>query len=75
MELLEQLIKEGLATQEEVDVRMKYLLKYGVTKKQMVTLFKSFKAYDPEVCKRIPTPETLYVDSSGLLREVTRLRE
>jgi len=68
--VVEQIIKEGLVTQEEVNVRMKYLLKYGVTKKQMVTLFKSFKAYDLEVSKRIPTPETLYVDSSGLLREV-----
>ncbi|WCK56964.1 AAA family ATPase (plasmid) [Aneurinibacillus sp. Ricciae_BoGa-3] len=60
---------EGLATADEVRERVTYMEKFGVTEKQMTTLFQSYKVYDSEVAKRINKPKTLYQDSSGILKK------
>jgi MoxR-like ATPase len=69
-EAIERIISEGILTKEEIEERIEYMKKNGVTEKQMVTLFNTYKKYDEEVAKRIPTkPKTLYQDSYGLVKK------
>lgn len=64
-----QLINDGLATREEIDERISYMEKYGVTQKQMLNVFSSYKSYPEEYVGLIPNPpETLYEDSSGIVK-------
>lgn len=70
-EVVEDIIKKGLATEEEIQERMEYLKACGVTDKQILGVFRSYKSYDAEVAKRIPAkPKTLYRDGSGIVKRV-----
>lgn len=65
----QQIIDDGLATETEIEERISYMEKYGVTEKQMLGVFGTYKRYDDEVAKRIPLqPETLYQDNAGILK-------
>ncbi|MDF2879541.1 MAG: hypothetical protein K0R54_98 [Clostridiaceae bacterium] len=66
--IVEKIVTEGIATQSEIDKRIAYMKKYGVTERQMITVFSSFKKYPDEVAKRIPNPKTFYIDNTGILR-------
>lgn len=69
--ICQKIIDEGLATREEIHEKISYMEAYGVTEKQMIGVFGTYKAYDPEVAKRIPPkPKTLYQDGSGILKRV-----
>lgn len=68
-EVLENIMKNGIATESEIEERMEYLKACGVTEKQILGVFRSYKAYDDETAKRIPEkPKTLYQDGSGIVK-------
>lgn len=67
--IIEEKIKAGIITQEEVDERLEYANKCGITEKQLKTVFGSMKAYSPEVAKRlVARPKTLYVDDGTIVK-------
>lgn len=67
--IIEEKIKAGIITQEEVDERLEYAKKCGITEKQLKTVFSTMKAYSPEVAKRlVPRPKTLYVDDGTIVK-------
>lgn len=69
--ICQKIIDDGLATKDEIEERISYMEANGVTEKQMIGLFGTYKAYNPEVAKRIPLkPKTLYQDGSGILKRV-----
>lgn len=64
-----EIIDKGLATSEEIEERKSYMEQFGVTEKQMIRVFSSYKKYEPDIVARIPLePETLYQDTSGILK-------
>lgn len=63
-----EIIDKGLTTAKEIEERVSYMEQFGVTEKQMIRVFSSYKMYDPEIAARIPLqPETLYQDTSDIL--------
>ncbi|WCF11445.1 AAA family ATPase (plasmid) [Paenibacillus thiaminolyticus] len=65
------LIDKKLATKEEIDERIAYMERCGVTQKQMTNLFRSYKLYPEKYASLIPNPpQTLYQDVSGLVKRV-----
>lgn len=68
-EAIERIVTEGILTQGQIDERINYLKRNKVTEKQMLSLFNSYKKYDDETMKRIPIPDTLFIDATGLLRK------
>lgn len=67
--IVENIINQGLSTKEEMDERIQYLKDNGVTEKQMLALFKTYKKYEDDVEKLVPSkPKTLYQDSEGIIK-------
>jgi MoxR-like ATPase len=68
-EAIDRIISEDILTSGQLDERMTYLKKNGVTEKQMMSLFNSYKKYEDDVATKIPQPKTLYQDSTGLVKK------
>lgn len=67
--VVENIISQGLSTKEEMDERIQYLKENEVTEKQMLGLFKTYKKYEDDVEKLVPSkPKTLYQDSEGIVK-------
>ncbi|MFF2531445.1 AAA family ATPase [Brevibacillus sp. NPDC058079] len=59
------IIDDGIATQQEIDERISYMDKAGVTEKQMLRVFESYTKYREGVAAYIPDmkpPKVLYRD-------------
>ncbi|WPS85369.1 AAA family ATPase (plasmid) [Brevibacillus halotolerans] len=61
----EQITKDGIATQQEIEARVTYMKNAGITDKQMLRVFESYTKYREEVSALIPDmkpPKVLYQD-------------
>lgn len=66
--IINNILKNGIDTRENIDRKLKYLEQNNVPGVSAKAIFESYVEYPSEVAVKIPNPETLYVDSSGLVR-------
>lgn len=67
---IDRVINEDIMSKEEVEERLEYLMKCKVSKKVIANMFQTCVKYPDHVKARIIKPETLYVDTDGIVAKV-----
>lgn len=67
-EILDNIIKKGINTKEEIDEKLRYLRRNKVSEIDIALLFESYIEYPERVRNRIPQkPEVVYVDKGTIV--------
>lgn len=67
--VIQDIVSNGIDTQENIDEKLDYLRNNHVTERQILSIFETYKKYDDEVAKLIPDkPKTLYQDEGTIIK-------
>lgn len=66
--IIDEIVANDIATQDEINERLTYLKECGLTDKQIKGILKTYIKYDDEVAQRIPDrPKSLFKDSDNIV--------